>query len=201
MVFRFKQPYAPLLYQLDATEAPIIARHIYQGSDPQTNPANSNPIGTGPFKLVSYAKGTEIRLARNPGYFKPGLPYVDGLVMRVIPDLSVQVLALENGEVDFLWELAGPLQSRIKSDARFQTARTGYNPGGSNCIMTMSFNLDRPVLKELRVRQAVAHALDRQPFLSHILFGEGKVAARIKTEMEKWGKVIRDAKIKAEGAQ
>ena len=177
VVFRFKQPYAPLLYQLDATEAPIIARHVYQGSDPQTNPANSNPIGTGPFKFVSYAKGTEIRLARNPSYFKPGLPYVDGLVMRVIPDLSVQVLALENGEVDFLWELAGPLQSRIKSDARFQTARTGYNPGGSNCIMTMSFNLDRPVLKELRVRQAVAHALDRQPFLSQILFGDGKVAA------------------------
>ena len=177
VVFRFKQPYAPLLYQLDATEAPIIARHVYQGSDPQTNPANSNPIGTGPFKFVSYAKGTEIRLARNPSYFKPGLPYVDGLVMRVIPDLSVQVLALENGEVDFLWELAGPLQSRIKSDARFQMARTGYNPGGSNCIMTMSFNLDRPVLKELRVRLAVAHALDRQPFLSQILFGDGKVAA------------------------
>jgi peptide/nickel transport system substrate-binding protein len=176
VVFRFKQPHAPLLYQLDATEAPIIARHVYQGTDPQTNPANSNPIGTGPFKFVSYAKGTEIRLARNPAYFKPGLPYLDGLVMRIIPDLSVQVLALENGEVDFLWELPGPLQSRIKGDARFQTARTGYHPGGSNCIMTMSFNLERPILKELRVRQAVAQALDRQTFLAQILFGDGKVA-------------------------
>ncbi len=177
VIFRFKQPYAPLLYQLDATEAPIIARHVYQGTDPQTNAANSNPIGTGPFKFVSYTKGTEIRLARNPAYFKPGLPYLDGLVMRVIPDLSVQALALENGEVDFLWELPGPLQSRIKSDSRFKTARTGYHPGGSNCIMTMSFNLERPILKELRVRQAVAHAINRQTFLSQILFGDGKVAA------------------------
>lgn len=177
VIFRFKQPYAPLLYQLDATEAPIIARHVYQGTDPQTNPANSNPIGTGPFKFVSYTKGTEIRLARNPAYFKPGLPYVDGLVMRIIPDLSVQVLALENGEVDFLWELSGPQQGRIKNDQRFRTARTGYNPGGSNCIMTMSFNLERPILKELRVREAIAHALDRQAFLSQILFGDGKVAA------------------------
>jgi peptide/nickel transport system substrate-binding protein len=177
VVFRFKQPYAPLLYQLDATEAPIVARHVYQGTDPQTNAANSNPIGTGPFKFVSYTKGTEIRLVRNPAYFKAGLPYIDGLVMRVIPDLSVQVLALENGEVDFLWELPGQLQSRVKGDARFQTARTGYHPGGSNCIMTMSFNLDRPILKELRVRQAIAHALDRQAFLSQILFGDGKVAA------------------------
>lgn len=177
VVFRFKQPYAPLLYQLDATEAPIIARHVYQGTDPQTNSANINPIGTGPFKFGSYTKGTEIRLARNPAYFKPGLPYADGLVMRIIPDLSVQVLALENGEVDFLWELPGPLQSRIKGDSRFQTARTGYHPGGSNCIMTMSFNLERPILKELRVRQAVAQALDRQTFLAQILFGDGKVAA------------------------
>ena len=177
VVFRFKQPYAPLLYQLDATEAPIVARHVYQGTDPQTNPANSNPIGTGPFKLVSYTKGTEIRLVRNPTYFKAGLPHLDGLVMRIIPDLAVQVLALENGEVDFLWELPGPQQARLKGDPRFRTARTGYHPGGSNCIMTMSFNLERPILKELRVRQAVAHALDRQAFLTQILFGDGKVAA------------------------
>ena len=177
VVFRFKQPYAPLLYQLDATEAPIVARHVYQGTDPQTNPANSNPIGTGPFKLVSYTKGTEIRLVRNPTYFKAGLPHLDGLVMRIIPDLAVQVLALENGEVDFLWELPGPQQARLKGDPRFRTARTGYHPGGSNCIMTMSFNLDRPILKDLRVRQAVAHALDRQAFLTQILFGDGKVAA------------------------
>ncbi len=177
VIFRFKQAYASLLYQLDATEAPIIARHVYQGTDPQTNAANSNPIGTGPFKFISYTKGTEVRLARNPAYFKPGLPHLDGLVMRIIPDLSVQVLALENGEVDFLWELPGPQQSRTKGDPRFRTARTGYHPGGSNCIMTMSFNLERPVLKEHRVRQAVAHAIDRQTFLSQILFGDGKVAA------------------------
>ena len=60
VVFRFKLPYAPLLAQLDATEAPILARHVYQGGDPQTNPANVNPIGTGPFRFVSYARGTGV---------------------------------------------------------------------------------------------------------------------------------------------
>jgi peptide/nickel transport system substrate-binding protein len=177
VVFRFKQPYAPLLYQLDATEAPIVPRHLYQGSDPQSNPTNSNPIGTGPFKFVSYAKGAEIRLARNPTYFKKGLPYLDGLVMRIIPDPSVQVLALENGEADFLWELRGPQQTRLRGDPRFRLAQTAFNPGGSNCIMTVSFNLERPILREIRVRRAVAHAIDRAPFVSQILFGEGKVAA------------------------
>src|SRR5205085_7362172 len=72
LVFRFKQPYAPLLLQLDATEAPILARHVYEGSDAQTNPANTQPIGTGPFRLAAYRKGAEVRLARNTNYFKPG---------------------------------------------------------------------------------------------------------------------------------
>jgi peptide/nickel transport system substrate-binding protein len=177
VIFRFKQPYAPLLLQLDATEAPIVARHVYQGSDPQTHPANASPIGTGPFKAVSYRKGSEIRLARNTAYFKPGLPYLDEIVMRVIPDAGTQVLALESGEVDFLWGLPGPDQVRLKADSRFRTAQTSYHPGGSNCIMTVSFNLDRPILKDVRVRRAIAHALERDAFLKQILFGEGRVAS------------------------
>ncbi len=176
VVFRFKQPYAPLLFQLDATEAPIVARHVYQGSDPQTNPANASPVGTGPFKLVAYRKGAEIQMTRNPSYFKKGLPYLDEVIMRVIRDASTQVLALENGEVDFLWGVPGPQLARLTADARFRTAQTAYHPGGSNCIMTVSFNLERPILKELRFRRALAHATDRQAFLTRVLFGEGKVA-------------------------
>jgi peptide/nickel transport system substrate-binding protein len=176
VVFRFKIPYAPLLFQLDVTEAPIVAKHIYQNTDPQTSAANASPVGTGPFKLVSYKKGAEIRLARNPTYFKKGMPYLDELVMRIVPDVATQVLALENGEIDFLWGVPGPQQSRLAADARFRMAQTAYNPGGSNCIMTVSFNLDRPTLKEPRFRRALAHATDRQPFLTQVLFGEGKVA-------------------------
>jgi peptide/nickel transport system substrate-binding protein len=177
VVFRFKRPYAPLLLQLDATEAPIVPRHVFQGSDPQSNPANASPVGTGPFKLVSYKKGAEIRLARNPAYFRKPLPHLDEIVMRVIPDAGTQVLALENGEVDFLWGVPGPHQGRLKADARMRMAQTSYHPGGSNCIMTVSFNLDRPALKDVRVRRAIAHALDRDAFLRQVIFGEGKVAA------------------------
>lgn len=176
VVFRFKHPYAPLLFQLDATEAPIVARHVYQGSDPQTHPANVNPVGTGPFKLAAYRKGAEIRLVRNASYFKPGLPYLDEVVMRVIPDPGTQVLALENGEIDFLWAIPGPHVSRLKAHPRIRTAQTSYHPGGSNCIMTVSFNLDRPYLRDVRVRRAIAHALDGEAFVRQVLFGEGRVA-------------------------
>jgi peptide/nickel transport system substrate-binding protein len=184
VVFRFKQPYAPLLLQLDATEAPIVARHVYEGSDPQTNPANAQPVGTGPFKLASYRKGAEIRLVRNAAYFKKDLPHLDHLVMRVIPDAGTQVLALENGEVDFLWGVPGPDQARLKADSRFRLSQTSYHPGGSHCIMTVSFNLERPILKDVRVRRAIGHAVDREAFLRQVLFGEGRAAtAPISSEL------------------
>ena len=176
VVFRFNRPYAPLLLQLDATEAPIVPQHVYQAGDPQTNPANAAPVGTGPFKYVSYVKGSEIRLARNPAYFKTGIPRLDAIVMRVIPEATTRLLALEHGEVDFLWDVPGPSLARITADSRVTTAQTAYNPGGSNCIMTIGFNLERPIAGDVRVRRAIAHALDRASFVRQIVFGEGRVA-------------------------
>lgn len=177
VVFRFKQPYAPLLGQLDVTEAPILPRHIYQGSDPLTHPANARPVGTGPFRFAAYKKGAEIRFVRNPAYFKAGLPRMDELVMRIIPDPSTQVLALENGEVDFLWDVPGPHRARLQANPRLRSAETAFNPGGANCIMTLGFNLERTALQDVRLRRAVGFALDRQAFLNQILFGGGRVAS------------------------
>ncbi|MDP8961183.1 MAG: ABC transporter substrate-binding protein [Actinomycetota bacterium] len=176
VVFRFNEPYAPLLLQLNVTEAPIVPRHLYEGTDPQTNPANNAPVGTGPFRFVSYDKGAEIRAARNENYFKEGLPFFDEIVQRVIKDRSTQVLSLENGEVEFLWNVPGPDQARLREDPEVELGQTPSNPGGSNCIMTITFNLDRPALRPLDVRRAIAHALDRQRFVDQILFGEGQVA-------------------------
>jgi len=176
VVFNFTEPYAPLLGQLDVTEAPIVAQHIYEGSDPQENPANIDPVGTGPFRFVSYAPDSEIRLERNPDYWKPGLPKLDEVVMRVNPEKGSQVIALEAGDVQWLWGVPGPDQPRLDEDPNIEFLRTDRNPGGSNCIMTMSFNLERPVFADLNVRKAIAHALDRDAFLERVLFGEGRVA-------------------------
>ena len=113
--FRFREPYAPLLLQLGVTEAPILPMHVYEGTDVMENPANTAPIGTGPFKLVSYEPEAELRFAANEDYFKPDLPYLDEVVMRIIPDKGNQVVALEAGEVDWLfdaparsWNSCGP---------------------------------------------------------------------------------------------
>ena len=93
VVFRMKNPYGPLLQRLDVTEAPILPKHIFlTGGDPNKHSANLKPIGTGPFMLDSYKRGDTITLKRNPNYFKPGLPKLDRLVFRVIPDSSSRLL-------------------------------------------------------------------------------------------------------------
>ena len=176
VVFTFTAPYAPLLQQLNVTEAPIVARHIYEGSDPTENPANITPVGTGPFQFVSYTPDEEIRFAANPNYFKEG-PFVDELVQRIIPESGSQVIAFEAGEVDWLWGVPGPDLARFEADDSIGLLRTGNNPGGQNCIMTVSYNLDNPLFQDVEVRRAIAHGIDRDAFLERILFGQGRVAA------------------------
>ena len=174
--FRFTQPYAPFLLQLDVTEAPILPAHVYEGTDVQENPANLEPVGTGPFELESYSPGAELRFTKNEDYFKPDLPYLDEVVMRIIPDEGNQVVALEAGEVDWLFGAAGPELERLQADDNYGFIETPVNPGGSNCIMTVSFNLERPILADVRVRRALAQGLDREQFVERVLFGQGEVA-------------------------
>lgn len=175
VVFRLKRPYGPLLQLLNVTEAPILPRHLYQGSDPLTNPANLKGIGTGPFKLESYRTDQQVVMVRNPDYFKAGLPYLDRVVFRVMPDSGAQSLALMAGEIDYLPIVAAPDVERLRARADLSVAQSAYGSGGSNCINTLGFNLDRKPLSDLRVRQAIAHAIDREQILRDVQFGLGKV--------------------------
>lgn len=174
--FHFEEPYAPLLLQLGVTEAPILPRHVFEGEELQDHPANIAPVGTGPFKFVSYTPDSEIRLEKFEDYFKPDLPILDEVILRIIPDSGSALAALEAGEVDFLFGAPGPELERLRQDDAYDFLQTAVNPGGSNCIMTMSFNLDREMFQDVRTRRGIAHAIDRDQFVERVLFGQGRVA-------------------------
>lgn len=177
VVFNFNEPYAPLLQRLNVTEAPILPMHIYEGiEDPTQAEANLMPIGTGPFKFDSHIPGSEVRLVRNETYFKEGLPHLDEVVFRVIPDDNTQIAALEAGEVDYVWRIPGPDAARIEENPDTQIIPVPSGPGGGFCIMTMTFNLEREVFQDVRVRQAFAYAIDRQQLLEQVIFNQGQVA-------------------------
>lgn len=177
VVMTFTGPYAPLLRRLDVTEAPIIPKHIYEGiEDPTTAEANLKPVGTGPFKFVAYAQGDQVTLEANEDYFKEGLPRLDRVVFRVIPEANSALQALQSGEVDYAWNVTPAQIQLLQASPDLETATASASPGGALCINTMAFNLENEPLDQLEVRQAIYHALDRERMLEQIQFGAGKIA-------------------------
>lgn len=199
VVFNLRYPYAPLLRQLNVTEAPMLPKHIYgvcaDISTVKGCPANLAPVGTGPFKLAGYTADEEIRLVRNAKYFGSPWPLLDEVVQRFIPDTGDRTLALEEGEVDWVWGVPGPDQPLLREKG-FTLVPASRGPGGANCLMTLGFNLTakgdvrgqvggpapnatadpHPVLGDVRVRTAIAYALDREALFSTVHFRAGSVA-------------------------
>ena len=174
-----KEPFAPFLTLLGnrlGSGTLILPKHIYEGTDPRTNPANRKPIGSGPFKLADWQPGSYIALERNNDYFKPGLPHLDRLVFQIAPDASTRLLAFERGEIDFLHAYIVPYEAvgRLREDPRFRVMERGLEAAATN--ENLLFNLRHRKLQDERVRRALAFAIDRKAIIDGALFGLGRVA-------------------------
>jgi peptide/nickel transport system substrate-binding protein len=175
-VFILSEPAPYLLYALAASESPIMPAHIYADGDPQQNPHNNSPIGTGPYRFVSWARGSYIELDRNPDYWDSPKPHIDKLILRVIPDAAARAVAFENGELDIGGENPVPLPDigRLAAAPHLAIDTNGYSY--SPAQSQLEFNLDRPYVGELPVRQAIAHAINREIILRNIWYGYGVIA-------------------------
>lgn len=159
VVFRLKDRYTPFLRWLDEDNGAILPKHLYEGTDPLTNPANAKPIGTGPFKFQSAVPGDRITVVRNPDYFKKGLPYLDEIVFRIVPAPAQAVQGFEAGELNLLL-FPDPAQvERLK--ARPGTVVTEDGREGFARVIRLIPNLRRKPFDDVRVRRAMAHAIDR----------------------------------------
>ena len=130
--------------------------------------AAKTPIGTGPFKFVSYTPGDRLVMAKNPEYFEPGLPKLDGVELRIIPEMSVKVAALQAGDIDIIWDL--PLD-QVKTLAADPALRVDSVPTASWDAAIMN-NLIPP-FNDKRVRQAFHLAVDKADVVELALFGQG----------------------------
>ena len=97
-VFRLAKPAPYIMSALSGYESPMLPKHIFEQGDIRTHQNANNPIGTGPFKFVEWRRGEFVRLDRNPDYWKPGLPYLDRVVVRFIGDTATRAAALEKGD-------------------------------------------------------------------------------------------------------
>ena len=176
VVFRLPRPYSPLLQRLDVVEASIIPKHLYEGNDLLAGEPTRRPIGTGPFRFVSYAPADRVVLERNPQYFRPGLPGVERLVFRIMPTAATAVAALEKGDIDYVGGVAGPDVERLRKTPGIAVVSGTGGSGGSVCEEVLIPNLARHPLGDVRVRRAIAMAIDRQFIVDRVYFGQGRPA-------------------------
>ena len=176
VVLRLSKPSPAIMNALAAAESQILPRHLYEGSDILANPANAAPVGTGPFRFKEWRRGSAIVVERYDGYWDKTKPYLDQIVMRIIPDGAGRSAALETGEVLLAGDNPVPLNDvqRLSKLPRLSVERRGYN--SVNNIHFAEFNLRRPHFADARVRRAIGMAINREFIARNIWFGEGKAA-------------------------
>jgi peptide/nickel transport system substrate-binding protein len=182
VVFRLKQPVPYFIRAFQPSESPMMPRHGFTddeiaGGRIRTAKIMQSPIGTGPFKLKEWKKGSHIILERNAAYWKPGRPYLDQLVLRVLPDGSARAIAVEKGEVD-LAPMSGLPPAEIQRLGKLPTLVASQDGNeGLGPIMWLEVNNRSKPLADVRVRQAMSLAIDRRKLVDVIWYGQGKPAS------------------------
>ncbi len=145
-----------------------------------------HPIGTGPFKFVEFKPNERIRVTRNPDYWKPGRPYLDGIEYVIIKSLSTAILAFVADKFDmtFPYSVTIPLLNDIRS----QVPQASCELAPLGISRTLIVNRDRPPFDNLELRRAMALAIDRKAFVDIITEGQGDIGGVLQPPPEGlWG--------------
>ena len=178
--FHLKRPQPALLALLASGYTPIYPCHVSAAQ------MRTHPIGTGPFKFVEFKQNESIKLARNPDYWKKGLPYLDGIEFTIIPNRSTAILAFIAGKFDmtFPTEVTVPLLKDIKAQAPQAICELVPINVSTNLIV----NRDKPPFDNAELRHAMALALDRKSFVDILSEGKNDVGASMLPQPEGvWG--------------
>jgi ABC-type transport system substrate-binding protein len=162
----YRKPFSPAL---SSWTMGMLPRHILEGKDSKWWAANFNrsPVGTGPYRFDEWKSGQYVRLRRNEDYWQ-GKPHLDFVTVRVIPDPVSLRLLFETGELDF-WGVEAHANKKFLNHPRYEVfsrLATGYHYIG--------WNLKRPLFQDVRVRRALAHAVNVPQMVQYIVHGQGE---------------------------
>jgi ABC-type transport system substrate-binding protein len=161
----YRRPFSPAL---ESWMMSVLPAHLLADLPPDQWPLtfNRSPVGTGPFKFAEWKTNQFVRVARNDDYFK-GRPHLDGIVFRTLPDPLTLRLAFETRQVDF-WAADPWAVGSFREDERFTLFTSP-----SNSYNYVGWNLRRPMFQDLRVRRALAHAVNIDQMIRYVLYGYG----------------------------
>ena len=164
VTFHLKRPQPYLVALLASGQSPVYPCHV------PLRDMRSHPIGTGPFKFIEYKPNEYIRVVRNPDYWKPNRPYLDGIETTIIPAASTRLLAFVAGNFDMI-QLTIP---QLK-DLRNQAPQAQCDVVMDNNSRDLLINRAKPPFDNLELRRAMALSLDRQAFIDILTEGQGVV--------------------------
>jgi peptide/nickel transport system substrate-binding protein len=158
VVFHMKEPFATLLWNLSDGAMGIVP---YGSGNEITN----HPIGSGPFRFVSAEQDKEVIIERNDQYWGEK-PHLKNVRFAVVPDATTRALELRKGSADIGLgnTLTGDLVLALERQPNLQVLR-----GPGTVLSYLAFNTRDPILKDPRVRQAIAYAIDREPMIHYLL--------------------------------
>ncbi len=165
VIFKLKTVSAPFLASLASGWGAILPKSLIDSG----HDFASKPVGTGPYSLVEWVRDSRVVLQKNPKYWIAGHPKIDKVIINIIPERSVAVQGMLSGQLDIAFRINKEDIPTLKKDPNIRIEKDL-----SALILVMSMNCSRPPLNDLRVRQAINYAIDKQKVLD-IAYGGGKI--------------------------
>jgi peptide/nickel transport system substrate-binding protein len=169
VTFHLKRPQPALLSLLASGWSPVYPCHV------SPREMRTHPIGTGPFKFVEFRPNEVVRTARNPDYWKPGRPYLDGIEWHIIQDLATRNLTFIAGKFD----ISSPYGTTIPllEEVKQQAPQAVCVVTSTNVSRNLILNRQKPPFDNSELRRAVALSLDRKAFIDILQQGQGDIGA------------------------
>lgn len=167
VVCHLDAPYSPFLQGICS---PMISSKAYYESS--EDDFVNNPIGTGPYKFVSRAKGSNIKLEANEDYYR-GAPEIKEVTFEVIPDSSTKAIALQTGEVNFA-EIDSATKPQLEANPAITIAEVP-----TSAFSYIAMNTEKEPFNDVKVRQAINYAIDRDNLVAVCYDGEAEVNSNI----------------------
>jgi peptide/nickel transport system substrate-binding protein len=178
VTFHLTRPQPAFLALLASGWSPVYPCHVPPAE------MRRHPIGTGPFKFVEFKPNQSITITRNPDYWKPGRPYLEGIEYTIIKDLSTRTLSFVAGKGDLLYGVTTPQIADIKSRAPQVICQTT----AANVSRNLLVNRDKPPFDNADLRRAMSLSLDRKAFIDILYQGLGDIGGAMQPPPEGvWG--------------
>jgi peptide/nickel transport system substrate-binding protein len=176
ITFTTKAPFPPLLGAFAILRSSAI---IKQGALEEGNLDNT-VVGTGPYKLLQYIPQDVLEYEKFADYWGAPLPYIENVSFKILVDEDTRIAALRAGTVDYAF-LTSVGAERIRQDANITLLE-----GPRTFLFVLIFNMEREPWNDVRVRQAISLATDRDELIEKALFGAGAVSGPIPTGFGDW---------------